>query len=97
MTDATSVAADQLRSIVERILRLKEDQDTIGEDIKEIYKEAGSGGFDKTVIGQIVAMKRKEAKDPSKFQEKSAILELYLDALNSATPSHTRASERASA
>lgn len=90
MTDVAGVAADQLRSIVDRILRLKEDQAAIGDDIKEVYAEAKSMGFDKTVLGQLVALKWKEGKDPAKFSENSAALELYLQAYDSASHAHTR-------
>ncbi|MDX1035654.1 DUF2312 domain-containing protein, partial [Sinorhizobium medicae] len=30
----------QIRAFIDRILRLKEEQDTIGEDIRDIYAEA---------------------------------------------------------
>lgn len=90
MTDATSVAADQLRSIVDRILRLKEDQAAIGDDIKEIYAEAKGVGFDKTVLGQLVSLKWKQGKDAAKFAENSAIFELYLQAYDSAVHADAR-------
>ena len=39
------VAADRLRSIVERIERLEEERKALGADIKDIYSEAKSAGF----------------------------------------------------
>lgn len=78
MTDATSVAADQLKSIVERIERLEEDIKAINDDKKEVYGEAKANGFDVAVIKKIVAMRRKSAHERA---EEDAILELYLQAL----------------
>ena len=39
------VAADRLRSIVERIERLEEERKALASDIKDIYAEAKSAGF----------------------------------------------------
>lgn len=85
-------APDQLRSFVERILRLKEEQKTIGDDIKDVYAEAKSSGFDKTVLGMLVTEIIKRDKDASKQDEITAILELYRDAWHaSCTHAHARA------
>ncbi|MGJ4857041.1 DUF2312 domain-containing protein [Labrys sp. La1] len=78
MTDAASVSADQLKSIVERIERLEEDIKAINDDKKEVYGEAKAKGFDVAVIKKIVAMRRKPAHERA---EEDAILELYLQAL----------------
>lgn len=78
MTDATSVAADQLKSIIERIERLEEDKKAVSDDIKEVYGEAKGNGFDVAILRQIVALRRKPADERA---EEEAILELYLQAL----------------
>lgn len=78
MTDSTSVAADQLKSIIERIERLEEDKKAISDDIKEVYGEAKANGFDVGILRQIVALRR---KDSAEREEEAAILELYLQAL----------------
>lgn len=78
MSEATSVAADQLKSLVERIERLEEDIKAINDDKKEVYGEAKSNGWDVAVIKKIVAMRRKPAAERA---EEEAILELYLQAL----------------
>ena len=39
------VAADRLRSLIERIERLEEERKALGSDIKDIYAEAKSAGF----------------------------------------------------
>ncbi|HEY0524411.1 MAG TPA: DUF2312 domain-containing protein, partial [Stellaceae bacterium] len=43
--DVDGVAANQLRSFVERIERLEEEKKALGEDIKEVYSEAKGSGF----------------------------------------------------
>lgn len=74
-------AAGQLRSYIDRVLTLKIEQDELGVDIREVYKEAHSAGFDKNVIGQVVQRIRKEEKNGAdRVQEADAVLELYLDA-----------------
>ncbi len=70
-----SIAADQLKSFIERIERLEEEKAGITGDIKEIYAEAKSNGFDTKVIRK---------KDYAERQEEEAILELYLQALGMA-------------
>lgn len=96
MSEVGNNAGQQLRTFVERILRLKEEQQSIAGDIREIYAEAKGNGFDKTALGQIVAYVVKRDKDSAKFEEQSAIFDLYLAAYDDAvTASHTRAPARA--
>ena len=46
----------QIKSIIERILRLKEEQDALASDIRDVYAEAKSNGHNKTALGQAVAL-----------------------------------------
>lgn len=78
MTDVAGIAADRLKSFVERIERLEEEKRGIGEDVKEVYAEAKGTGFDVKIIRQIIRL-RKMNKDDR--QEQEAILELYKEAL----------------
>jgi len=80
MTDAghNSVAADQLRTIVERIERLEDDKKAVVEDIKQLYMEAKGNGFDNKAIRKIVALR---AMDEGKRKEAQAMLDLYAHAL----------------
>ena len=72
------VEATQLKSIVERIERLEEEKKTIADDIKDVYGEAKSTGFDAKILKKVIAI-RKQDKDERMEQE--AILETYLAAL----------------
>ena len=84
------VAQGQLKSIVDRILRLKEEQDALGDDIKDIYAEAKGSGYDKTALGKLVAELRKKGKDAAAFSEAEAILDLYRQAYERASHTHAR-------
>ena len=76
----------QLRAFVERILRLKEEQDTLAGDIREVYAEAKGSGFDKTAMGQLVAHLRKVEKvGVAAVEEGQTVFDLYLDAYRRAT------------
>lgn len=74
----TSVARDQLRTIVERIERLEEEKKTIADDIKDVYAEAKANGFDTKTLRQVVRLRKVEAAER---QEQEAMLDLYLSAL----------------
>ena len=74
----TSVARDQLRSIVERIERLEEEKKAIAGDIKDVYAEAKGNGFDTKTLREIVKLRKVEARER---QEQDAMLDLYMSAL----------------
>lgn len=76
------VAKDQLQSFVERIERLLEGRDGIMADVREVYAEAKANGFDKTVMGQVIAARRKRDKNEAAFAEAGAIFDLYWEALH---------------
>ena len=72
------VAADRLRSIIERVERLEEERKALGSDIKDIFAEAKSAGFDVKVIRQIIRIRKQE---PADVQEFESLLEIYRRAL----------------
>lgn len=74
----TTVAADQLRTIVERIERLEEEKKEVAEQIKEVYAEAKANGFDTKTLRRIVSLRRKPNEER---EEEEALLDLYLNAL----------------
>jgi uncharacterized protein (UPF0335 family) len=78
MDTKTSFAQGQLRSLIERIERLEEEKKAIAADIKEIYGEAKSSGFDTKIMRKVVSLRK---KDSTERQEEEAILDLYLSAL----------------
>lgn len=71
-------AKDQLKSLIERVERLEEDKRTIADDIKEVYAEAKSTGFDTKIMRQVVRLRKMEDHER---QEREALLDLYQSAL----------------
>lgn len=75
---ATTVAADRLRSFIERVERLEEEKAAIMNDVKEIYAEAKGEGYDVKTLRQVVRIRK---IDRAERQEQEALLDLYLAAL----------------
>lgn len=73
-----NVAADQLRLLIERIERLEEEKKGIADDIKDVYGEAKSTGYDVKTIRTIVRLRKMENHAR---QEAEALLETYKAAL----------------
>lgn len=73
-------AQGKLTSLVERIERLREEEATLKEDIKEVFAEAKGEGFDTPIIRKVIAIR---AMDPAKRAETQALIDTYLEALGS--------------
>ncbi|MDX0979371.1 DUF2312 domain-containing protein [Sinorhizobium medicae] len=78
MSDAHGVARDQLRSFIERIERLECEKKSIADDIKDIYGEAKSMGFDSKILRKVISIRKQDADERA---EQEAILDTYLHAL----------------
>jgi uncharacterized protein (UPF0335 family) len=74
-----AIAADELRLLIERIERLEEEKKAMADDIRDVYSEAKSRGYDAKIMRQIVRLRKMETHDR---QEMDAILETYRSALN---------------
>ena len=77
-SDASGIAAGELRQGIERIERLEEEIKALNEDKSEVYKEFKARGFDTKVMKQIVSLRR---VDHATRMENEAILDLYKQAL----------------
>ncbi|WP_029724006.1 DUF2312 domain-containing protein [Sphingomonas sp. UNC305MFCol5.2] len=73
-----SVSAEQLRLFIERIERLEEEKKGIADDIKDVYAEAKSTGFDVKTMRHIVRLRKMEKHHRD---EADALLETYRNAL----------------
>jgi len=73
-----SISAEQLRLLIERIERLEEEKKGISDDIKDVYNEAKSTGFDAKTIRTIVRLRKMEKHQ---LDEQDALLETYRNAL----------------
>ena len=72
------VAADRLRALVDRIERLEEERKALAGDIKDIYAEAKSAGFDVKVLRQLIRIRKQE---PADVEEQETLLDVYRHAL----------------
>lgn len=77
-TEVGGIAAERLRSIVERIERLEEEKKSLSSDIKDIMTEAKSAGFEVKIIRQILRIRKQE---PAEVEEQESLLDLYRRAL----------------
>jgi uncharacterized protein (UPF0335 family) len=72
------IAADQLRLFIERIERLEEEKKAIADDIRDVYAESKSTGYDTKTMRAIVRLRKMETHAR---QEADALLETYRSAL----------------
>lgn len=79
MAAKAGIAADRLKSFIERIERLEEEKAALAADIREVYAEAKGTGFDTKVMRQIIRLRRMDKTDR---QEQEELLELYKRALD---------------
>jgi uncharacterized protein (UPF0335 family) len=79
MADIGGVAADRLKTIVERIERLEEEKSALTADIREVYAEAKGTGFDVKALRQIVRLRKMDQSDREHQEE---MLDLYRRVLN---------------
>ena len=73
-----TVAADELRLLIERVERLEEEKKGIADDIKDVMAEAKGRGYDPKTIRKILSIRKKKKEE---YQEEEAILEVYMQAL----------------
>ncbi|HSR70836.1 MAG TPA: DUF2312 domain-containing protein [Kiloniellales bacterium] len=78
MPDVGGIAAQRLRSLIERIERLEEEKAALTADIREVYAEAKGEGFDTKTMRQIVKLRK---MDTDERQEREALLDLYKRAI----------------
>ena len=72
------VAAEQLKSFLERIERLQQEKQALADDIKDVFSEAKANGFSAPALREILKIR---AEDADKRRERKEIVELYLSAL----------------
>jgi uncharacterized protein (UPF0335 family) len=63
-----NIAADQLRLFIERIERLEEEKKGIADDIRDVYSEAKSQGYDAKIMRQIVRLRKMSQDDRQEME-----------------------------
>lgn len=69
---------NKLVEIVSRIEKLEDERSILGADIKDIYTEAKSVGYDPKIIRKLIALRKKDA---ATLAEEEALLDTYKSAL----------------
>jgi uncharacterized protein (UPF0335 family) len=73
-----SIAADELKLLIERIERLEEEKKAIADDVKDVYGEAKSRGYDTKTMRGIIRLRKMETHVR---QEAEAMMQTYMQAL----------------
>ena len=69
---------DKLKSFIERLERLLEEKNNINFDIKEVFSEAKSMGYDPIIMRKIIALRK---MDIDERLEQETLLKTYKNAL----------------
>jgi uncharacterized protein (UPF0335 family) len=67
-----------LKSLVARIERLEDEKKTISTDIREVYGEAKSHGYDPKIVRKVIKLR---ARDLNERQEEETLIDMYLQAV----------------
>ena len=73
-----AVSNDQLRLFIERIERLEEEKKGVSDDVRDVYSEAKSNGYDVKIMRQIVRLRKMTNDDRAEME---ALLDTYKSAL----------------
>lgn len=69
---------DRLKSIVERLERLEEEKKSTAADIRDVYAEAKSDGYDVKALRKVVRLR---AKRPDERFHEETMVQTYMNAL----------------
>ncbi|HJD61199.1 MAG TPA: DUF2312 domain-containing protein [Rickettsia endosymbiont of Degeeriella rufa] len=72
------VIKEQLEQYLSKIERLEHEKADLSEEIKDIFQDASSHGFDVKAMKTVLKLKK---LDKDKLAEQDAMLELYRDTL----------------
>ena len=64
----------QLKALVERINKLMDDRDEVSSDIRDVFAEAKSNGYDLPALRAII---RAQREDTEKRRNREALVDLY--------------------
>ena len=79
--DSYNVAAEELRSLIERWERLDAEKRDIADQQKEVMAEAKGKGYDTKVMRKVIALRK---RNPDEIAEEEAIIDMYRSALGMA-------------
>ncbi|TAE35014.1 MAG: DUF2312 domain-containing protein [Alphaproteobacteria bacterium] len=74
MTKIGNIAADQLKTYIERLERLEEEKKDLASVIRDVFAEAKANGYDTKAMRQIMRLRKMEPQDR---EEQEHMLDLY--------------------
>lgn len=73
-----TIDSEQLLSFIERIEHLNADMAAIADDVKQIYADAKSAGYDPKYIRECIKLRKKDADE---IDEHDELLQMYRNAI----------------
>ena len=70
---------EKLRQFIARIERLEAEKAELAADIREVFGEVKSFGFDTKVMRKVISLRKQEAHERA---EQEALLDMYMGALD---------------
>ena len=77
-TNITRPKDDRLKSLIERVERLEDEKNNLLSDIKEVFSEAKSLGYEPKIMRKILIIRK---MDIDERLEQEALLDTYRNAL----------------
>lgn len=79
MSEIGGIDSSRLTSLIQRIERLEKEKAAIASDIRDIYAEAKSAGFDTKAMRACIKLRKMDAADRD---EQELLIETYRKALD---------------
>jgi uncharacterized protein (UPF0335 family) len=73
-TTPENFAKERLKALIERVERLEEEKSELASDVRDVYAEAKSAGFEPKVMRQIIRLRK---MDSEARMEQEELLDLY--------------------
>tara|TARA_R110000803_G_scaffold79043_2_gene144423 strand:+ start:671 stop:970 length:300 start_codon:yes stop_codon:yes gene_type:complete len=77
-TNYGGIEGAHLRQYIEKAEQLNLEKQGIADDIKEVFAEARSQGFDTKIMRQVIKIRKKDAADR---EEEETLMDIYMHAL----------------
>jgi uncharacterized protein (UPF0335 family) len=88
MPDTVVLSGNRILSFIERIERIDEELKELSEGKKEVLNEAKGEGFDVKILKEILRLRK---RDQDERDEQESLLDLDLQAIQSAAPGEAKA------
>lgn len=70
---------EKLKQFIARIERLEAEKAELAADIREVYAEVKTFGFDNKILRKVVSLRKLEAHERA---EQEALLDMYMEAID---------------